>query len=412
LSHPLVMMGEVSDWSRIDPLVIARNTVRKAVRALDADRLSAGRAAELVELFGELERLGAAGKALAAKRVADVEGWRPSGERSAAEWLAKRTGTTIGAARGALEAASAVAPGSRVDEVFRSGGLSVPQAEAIASAVAADPTAEDDLLGRAAAQPLKVLQEECARVRAAATDLAERHARLHRRRALRTWTDADGARCGMWKLTPEAGAEVERILKPFADAAFDTARRAGLHEPSEAYAADGLVAMARAANGSGEAPRERKRRRREGIVLVNLESLQRGTTEPGEVCEIPGVGPVPVDVARDLLGDALLRVVIVDGVDVRTVVHAGRLASDVQRTAIQVRQRGRCARPTCGRPIDQIDHTTGFTITGPVTLDDLAGLCSVDHLLKTSRGHRYARTANGWEWHRPDGAVEREHAPP
>ena len=406
------MMGEVSDLSHIDRLMSARDAVAAVVRALDVERLDAGRAGELVDVFGAIERLGAAGKALAAKRVADTEGWRASGAGSAADWLARCTGSTVGAARGALEAAGNLPAGSSTDAAFRAGALSIPQAEAIASAITADPSAEDDLLSRAAAQPLKKLQDECARVRAAATDVAEHHARLHQRRSLRTWTDAEGARCGMWKLTPEAGAEVERALQPFTDAAFEAARRAGEREASEAYAADGLVAMAKAATGSGETPRERRRRRREGIVLVNLESLQRGSVAPGELCEIPGVGPVPVDVARDLLGDALLRLVIVDGVDVKTVVHAGRVASEAQRIAIQVQQRGCCLRPSCARPVDQIDHTIGFPITGSVTLEALGGLCAGDHLLKTSGGHSYQRGEHGWEWIRPDGVVERDHDPP
>ena len=406
------MMGEVTDWSRFDPLVLARNTVAKAVRALDVDVLDPARAEQLVDVFAEIERLGAAGKALAAKRVADAERWRLSGEPSAADWLARRTGSSVGAARGALETAAGVVAGSKLDEALRSGELSMPQAEAVAAAVAVDPSAEDDLLARASVQPLAKLKDDCARVRAAATDEAERHARIHRRRSFRAWTDPDGARCGMWKLTPELGAEVERALKPFADAAFEAARRAGEREPAEAYAADGVVAMARAAVGGTSSVRERKRRRREAIVLVSLESLQRGSVASGELCEVPGVGPVPVDVARDLLGDALLRIVITDGVDVLTAVHAGRLASDVQRTAIQVRQRGRCARPPCARGVEQIDHVTGFCVTGAVPLDDLAGLCAFDHALKTHHGHVYRHGERGWEWHRPDGEVEYERPPP
>jgi hypothetical protein len=119
-----------------------------------------------------------------------------------------------------------------------------------------------------------------------------------------------------------------------------------------------------------------------------------------------------VKVARDLLGDALLRVVIVDGVDIRMVVHAGRLASDAQRTAIEVRQRGRCLRPTCHRAIAQVDHTRGFPITGATTLDDLGGLCHHDHNLKTLEGHTYSHGPHGWEWHLPDGTVEYERPPP
>lgn len=397
----------------VNPLSTAVSMVSDVVRGLDVDTLDPVRAEALVAVFGEVERLGAAGKALCARRVADVGAWQRSGERSAADWLAKATGTSVGVARGALDAAANVAAAPGVDDAFRSGRLSAPQAEVIAAAAKADPSAERRLLDAAAArQPLAKLRDECARVRAAAEpDPAARRQEIHRRRFFRSWTDAKGARCGMYTATPEAAAEIERIVRPFADAAFEAARRAEDREPSEAYAFDGLLAMARAARDGGGCP-TKKRKRPEAIVLVNLESLQRGSVEAGEVCEVPGVGPVPVHVARDLLGDALLRVVIHDGVDVHTVVHAGRLASDVQRTAIEVRQRGRCVRPTCSRPIAEIDHVTGFTITGATPLDDLAGVCRFDHLAKTHHGHAYRRCEHGWLWVLPDGTIERERPPP
>jgi hypothetical protein len=398
----------------VTSLATAVQTVRDTVRGLDVEALEPAAANDLVAVFAEVERLGAAGKALCAKRVADSGAWQRSGERSAADWLAKTTGTTVGAARGALDTAANVTSAPAVDDAFRAGRLSAEQAEAVSAAAKADPAAEQRLLDAAAAQqPLKKLRDECARVRAAAEpDPKARHREIHRPRFFRTWTDAEGAGCRMYKATPEAAAEIERIVRPYADAAFEAARKSGDHEASEAYAFDGLLAMTRAAR-DGDACPTRKRKRPEAIVLVNLESLQRGAVEPGELCEIPGVGPVPVDIARDLLGDALLRLVITDGVDVLTAVHAGRLASDVQRTAIEVRQRGRCARPTCGRAIAEVDHVTGWTITGATSLSDLAGLCRFDHLAKTHHGHRYRRVATGtWEWVLPDGNVERERPPP
>ena len=159
--------------------------------------------------------------------------------------------------------------------------------------------------------------------------------------------------------------------------------------------------------------RRRLRDRRELIALVDLEALQAGTAGPGDTCEIAGVGPVPVDVVRRLFGDALLRIVIRDGRDIRTVVHTGRTASALQETAVLVRDEGRCIRPNCGLPISEIDHSTGFTTTGPTVLDDLAGLCAHDHDLKSRHGHRYERSSDGRvRWHRPDGTVEDERAPP
>lgn len=397
------------DRSNYDPLAIAVATIRKHVRELDVEALEPARAEELVGVFTEVERLGAAGKALCAQRVATSGRWQQSGERSASDWLAKKTGTSVGAARGALDTAERLADAPATNDAFRSGQLSAAQAEAIASAASADPDAEQRLLDLAAAQPLTKLRDECARVKAAATDMEERQREIHRRRSFRAWTDADGARCGMYKMTPDAAAEIERAIKPFANAAFEVARRSGERESSEAYAADGVLAMARASGGE---PGATKQKRPEAIVLVNLESLQRGSVEPDELCEIPGVGPVSVSAARDLLGDALLRVVIRDGVDIRTAVHAGRLASDAQRIAIQVRQRCRCARPTCHRGIAQIDHITGFVVTGATPLHELGGLCKFDHLAKTLHGHTYRHGDRGWEWHLPDGTVEYERPPP
>jgi hypothetical protein len=77
-----------------------------------------------------------------------------------------------------------------------------------------------------------------------------------------------------------------------------------------------------------------------------------------------------------------------------------------------VRDDGRCVRPTCRRPIAEIDHTDDYRITGHTTVDELAGLCVHDHRLKTQHGHRYRQTELGWEWQLPDGTIEYERPPP
>lgn len=404
-------------------------SLRTMVRDLDAECLAPSDAVALVDWFDEAERLVVAGKAIAAGAAATGEAWREAGDRSAADWLAKRTGTTVGEARSVLDTAERIAPSSATDAAFRNGDLSLKQAEAVASGASADPTAEQSLLDAARSLSLQKLRDEAARVRAAADpDPAARHERVRRSRFWRRWTDAEGARCGTYRLTPEAGAMVEAAAQPFIDAAIDEARRTGEHEPSDAYAADGLVAMAAsttraAVAGDDGAPapkpprggrgRRRLRNRRELIGLVDLAALQRGVVVAGETCEIAGIGPVPVEVARRVFGDALLRIVIRDGTDIRTVVHAGRTANAVQETAVLVRDGGRCVRPSCGLPISEIDHNIGFPTTGPTTLDDLAGLCGHDHDLKSLHGHTYERTADGRvRWRRPDGTIEEDRPPP
>jgi hypothetical protein len=60
-------------------------------------------------------------------------------------------------------------------------------------------------------------------------------------------------------------------------------------------------------------------------------------------------------------------------------------------------------------PIQQIDHIQGFTITGATSLDELGGLCTRDHRLKTHHGHWYERNDDGtFTWHTPD---ERDEPP-
>ena len=66
--------------------------LREIVAGLEPETLSADAAVGLVDTFATIEKLGAAGKALAARRVADSNLWRGAGERSAAHWLARRGG--------------------------------------------------------------------------------------------------------------------------------------------------------------------------------------------------------------------------------------------------------------------------------------------------------------------------------
>jgi len=68
-------------------------------------------------------------------------------------------------------------------------------------------------------------------------------------------------------------------------------------------------------------------------VRVDVTPLLTGTTDPGEVCEIPGVGPVPVSHARRVLSHGLLELVIHDGTDVRRGVTRRR-----RRSAHRVRR--------------------------------------------------------------------------
>jgi hypothetical protein len=139
-------------------------------------------------------------------------------------------------------------------------------------------------------------------------------------------------------------------------------------------------------------------------VRVDHAALVRGHLEPGEICEIPGIGPIPVDVARRLAVDSILSVLVTDGVDVMTVAHAGRTIPASLRRALIERDQV-CAVPGCDvREALEIDHVDPFSRGGPTRLANLVRLCHWHHYLKTHQRHRIERTDGGWRWRGPDGS--------
>ncbi|MBA3350564.1 MAG: hypothetical protein H0T12_08405, partial [Actinobacteria bacterium] len=105
-------------------LAEARVALKEVVASIDPDILEGSRATELVDEFAAIERLAAAGKALCARRVADSGAWRHYGDRSAARWMARTTGTSVGSALGVLETAERVADFPATETALCSGELS------------------------------------------------------------------------------------------------------------------------------------------------------------------------------------------------------------------------------------------------------------------------------------------------
>ncbi|MGN6694849.1 MAG: DUF222 domain-containing protein [Aquihabitans sp.] len=127
------------------------------------------------------------------------------------------------------------------------------------------------------------------------------------------------------------------------------------------------------------------------IVTVDHTALLRGHTEPGETCEIAGVGPISVDAARAILrDDPFLAVVVRKGQDIVNVAHHGRGLNAAQRTAIEAGGL-HCTNISCNGTIAiQIDHRTPYA-TDPITeLANADPLCTHDHLLKTHHGFALA----------------------
>jgi hypothetical protein len=352
--------------------------------------------------FDRLERLAASAKTLLAVKVEAAATYRKNGCRSAEEQLAKLGGTTKRDASRAIETSKHLAELPETAAALRRGELSLAQVEAVANAAVLKPDAERRLLALAATTNVHELREECQRTRRQADpDPDATHRRIHRERSVRSYTDAEGAwNCHM-RGTPEQGAVFDAALESIVDEVFKTARSEDRREPREAYAFDALMLMAdRATNGAPAAKKTRPNPRFLALLRADLNALTSGTVEDGELCEIAGVGPVPVATARELLGDAIVKLVITKGVDVANVVHLGRGPTVAQKIAL-LWTSPKCANEACSGTFVQIDHRDPWAHTHHTKLCELDPLCTHCHWLKTHAG-----------WSLVDGRGRRAFVPP
>jgi hypothetical protein len=473
----------------VGPKVRSLHTALASLCAeLDPDRVPLPEAAGIWSCFDRIERLAAGAKGRMARKVEESRVWQANGDRTAAGWMARRSGTSTGQALSEIDTSKRLAKLAATDKAVARGELSAQQAEAVADAASADPSAEQDLLGIAQQGSLRDLKSACQRTKARVEDDQARARRLHDQRAACYWTGADGS----WNLhvrnAPEVGAQIEAVLRAETEQIFTDARLQGRREPLEAYRADALTALvlgedacgspceatspddvaaaarravaarrmasyrnransgtddscrdvtsdpdsntdadsdseAQAGDGArgsdaeavevgpadgatsggrNRAPRRSRRPDTKVIVLVDYQALRRGHTEPGETCEIAGVGPVPVATVRGLLGDSFGAAIVTDGVDVYTVAHLGRSATAHQRTALEAR--GYCCEvPAVGPPPPWRSTTspTGTTRTAPASTSSPGSAAPTTWPRRTRDGTSPAHPANA-PWHPPD----------
>jgi hypothetical protein len=379
----------------------AAGIVREYLSDLDPAALTAAEAERGLLAFTTLGHLAAAGKTLCAARAVQTGAHTRAGFQRPGEWLARLTGSTLGEALALLDTAKALPELHKLDEAMRNGDVSPGQAAAVAKGAGGDEKAERQLLDHAKANlPLRELRDKARRMEAARNEESERRDRdeqLHANRYLRTRIGHDGAVLGEFSLAPLQGASFLAALELEQTRIFEQARRRGDNESSAKYAADALVALA--GRDAGQA-----RSASQVVLHVDLAAFRRGEAWPGEMCEIPGVGPVPVAVARQILGEAFLKLVITDGVDIAGVTHIGRVIPAAIRTALEARDPV-CVVPGCGSAWQlEIDHwQIPYAQGGPTELANLARCCRYHHRLKTHKGWRLEGGPGRWRWLSPDG---------
>jgi hypothetical protein len=351
--------------------------------------VSAADALRLVEAASAVEQRAAGIKTLYASKAAQAGAWARAGYRSPEEWLAKKTGTSYGQAAGTLNASEKLPELPGLDKAVRQGELSGPQLNELAAA--ATPDNDKQLVEAAKRQSFKQLRKTCAgeKAKARSTERDEaRHARIHRERYHKSWTDEEGAYCYSGKATAAVGARMEAALDAETDRVFTAARAEGRSEPLCGYRLDALVNLICGGGAKVDTT----------VVIRVDEARLRGAAG---TCAATATGPVPVSEAIGaILADAFVKIVAHDGSDVTRVVHHGRHIPEVLRTAIFERDAYTCVRPGCGATSHleihhwRVPHAKG----GPMAMWNAASCCPHDHDLLTHGGHRLEGGPGNWTW--------------
>ena len=216
-----------------------------------------------------------------------------------------------------------------------------------------------------------------------------------------------GARHG-WRGTPDSLARVKVALAPHIRHELAAARKDGREETYGNCASDALVSLVPRAAEPGAEP--------DGPVStatalfkarVDYSALLRGHTQPGELCEIEGVGPVPVAVIERLVGDhPIVHAVLTKGRDVHRIAHLGRTGSTYLKEALAWRDT-RCvvAGCTCSDYLE--DHHLVEVCNGGISsLATEVRICGYHHDLITYQGYRLAGSHDdGWQIEAPAPAL-------
>jgi len=371
-----------------DNLKTVVTQLREVASDIDVDVIDGKAAAELVRIGDEIRRFGDSLRTVAVGQVERTNGWKGEGARNISEWLATETDCAQYEAQSVVMLANQLQHLPATQAALLSGTLSGTQAVEVARGAIVAPNTESQLLNLAKHVTVRDLRDATARVIAGATDEAARHKQIHKTRFLKSWRDPDGAFIIKGRMTVANGALVMAALKPLQDEIFKAARKSGAHERPDAYAADALMALCDAKTASTT------KTSRPNVVMnirVDIDALKRGHTEHGEICEIAGVGPIPVSTATEYLGEAFLKLLVIDGTDIRTIAHMGRALPAKLRTAVEERDRV-CQVPTCDTSIGlEIDHIIPFAEGGPTTFQNLVRLCKRHHLQKTHDGYRLVK---------------------
>ncbi|MGE3285960.1 MAG: DUF222 domain-containing protein [Pseudonocardia sp.] len=197
-------------------------------------------------------------------------------------------------------------------------------------------------------------------------------------------------------------------VMPSGDADADDARAAGAASPSGGPRAAGAVPPS-AEPGSRPRPQGPVRERLNPVsagkplisVVIPHSTLIGADDEP---CDLPGYGPIPAGLAREVAADGIWRRLVTDPLSGTVLDHGRTSYHPPAGLADHVRARDlHCRGPRCPRPAStcELDHHTRYP-EGTTSAANLVALCKRHHDLKGEA----ARGRKGWRVVlEPDGAL-------
>ena len=348
--------------------------LEKANAGLQPELMSDSDVRDMFAEYARVEKLAAFGKAVLARRM----------DASA---VAKFTGTSVGKAKSVVETSKALETADEVRSAFQGGRISLDQASEIARAEVAQPGSASELLTVAKSESFQVLRERSRRV----VLEAEQHRGLGERqreaRIARSNTDELGMRHIHLAFQPHVGTPIVNRAEAEASRLYRAAKKTGEPEPFERYLADAYAAMLTGGQ-------TRKATRPELVMLVSFEIAKRGwnDVQEGEVCKIPGIGPVPPEVAKAIAEDAFLTGVFFDGKDLRQMKKWTRNTPAEVELALELGDPPefdgvKCV--DCGKRFrNEKDHDEPHRAGGPASVENFEPRCPSCHKEKTIRDFR------------------------
>jgi hypothetical protein len=375
---------------------------RAALVQFEPGAYSAADCAVLVEELATAEKACAAARVRAAVRAGSCGAHQERGFAAASDWMARAAGTSVAAAKTALDMAAALDDLPGVRAALNAGELSLAQVRELVKTEAECPGSAAELLDLARSQSLKTLKEEARRRRLGALDPEQLHALQHEAKIFRHWRTGLGTVGFTGELPPEIGipimnrldAETDRLWQQSRQAAKRAAGCGAAGPRRSAVAADALVRLVET-GGKGKA------RSADLVIVCDLRAYRRGRAHEGEPCHIIGGGPIPVSLAHELGRDAFVKAVLHDGVKIDTIAHFGRKSSAVLRTALDLGappgfEGAVCSQPNCDRRYHlERDHIDPVANGGPTAFANIVPLCYPHHQIKTERDRRTGLLGRG-----------------